>query len=238
MNLLRSIYFWVVITFSCLVALPVIILVVPFDKRGKIIGFCAAKWGRLNLFTSGVKLEISGLENIIRDKPQIFMSNHQSIYDIIALTTLPLHLRWLAKKELFQVPVLGWLMLLVGCVSIDRLNPHSTVQSINSARAKLQRGDSVMIFPEGTRSYDGMLQPFMKGGFILALRTKIPIVPITIIDTYKIMQRGTRIVHPGNIKVIIDKPIETFNMGLKDRSDLMDKVRGVITKNLLENCSD
>lgn len=207
----------------------------PFYRGGRVVQFCANIWGRLNLLTSGVKLQISGLENIIKDKPQIFMSNHQSIYDIFALITLPLYFMWIAKKELFRVPILGWAMALAGCVSIGKFNPRNTLGGMDYVHTKTQRGASIIIFPEGTRSYDGMLQSFKKGGFTLAMRAKIPIVPITLIGTGKVMQRGTRKVHPGNIKIIIDKPIETFNLGLKDRENLIYRVQEIIGKNLSEN---
>ncbi|MEW6616238.1 MAG: lysophospholipid acyltransferase family protein [Thermodesulfobacteriota bacterium] len=230
--MLRTVYFWTVITLSTIIALFVIALSLPFDKEGRAIRFYANIWGRLNLYTSGVKLQVSGLENIIKDKPQIFMANHQSIYDILALITLPLHFTWIAKKELFRIPFLGWAMVLAGCVSIDKFNPRNTLGGMDYVHAKIQKGASIMIFPEGTRSYDGMLQPFKKGGFTLAMRAKIPIVPITLTGTGKVMQRGTRKVRPGNIKIIIDKPIETLNLGLKDRGNLIYRVHEVISRNL------
>ena len=233
--MLRTVYFWTVITLSTIIVFLLIALSLPFDKGGRLIKFYAKIWGRLNLLTSGVKLQIRGLENIIKDKSQIFMSNHQSIYDIFALITLPLHFIWIAKKELFRVPVLGWAMALAGCLSIDRFNPRNTLGGMDYVHTKIQKGASIIIFPEGTRSYDGMLQPFKKGGFTLAMRAKIPIVPITLIGTGKVMQKGTRKVHPGNIKIIIDKPIETFNLGLKDRENLIYRVQGIIGKNLSGN---
>ncbi|MFA4910711.1 MAG: lysophospholipid acyltransferase family protein [Desulfobacteria bacterium] len=233
--MLRTVYFWIVITLSTIIALLVFAFSHPFDRRGRVIKFYANIWGRLNLYTGAVRLNISGLENIIKDKPQIFMANHQSIYDILALITLPLHFTWIAKKELFRIPLLGWAMALAGCVSIDRFNPRKTQGGMNYVQAKIQKGTSIIIFPEGTRSYDGTLQPFKKGGFTLAIRAKIPIVPITLIGTGKVMQRGTRKVHPGNIKIIIDKPIETLNLGLKDRENLIYRVQEIIDNNLSEN---
>ncbi|OIP35517.1 MAG: hypothetical protein AUK23_00425 [Deltaproteobacteria bacterium CG2_30_43_15] len=233
--MLRTVYFWTVITLSTIIALLLFALSFPFDKGGRVVKFYANIWGRLNLYASGVRLKITGLENIIKDKPQIFMANHQSIYDIFALITLHLHFVWIAKKELFRIPLLGWAMALAGCVSIDRFNPHSPLGGMDYIHAKIQKGASIIIFPEGTRSYDGTLQPFKKGGFTLAMRAKIPIVPITLIGTGKVMKRGTRKVHPGNIKIIIDKPIETLNLGLKDRENLIYRVQEIIGKNLSEN---
>jgi len=215
-----------------------VVLSLPFNKGGRVIRFYANIWGRLNLFTSGVKLEIRGLDNIIKDKPQILMSNHQGIYDIFALSTMPLSFRWLAKKELFRIPIFGWLMFVAGCVSIDRSDFRRAMNSMNTAQTRIKNGASIMIFPEGTRSFDGTLLPFKKGGFVMALKTKTPIVPITITDSIMVMRRGTMKVSPGNIKIIIDKPIETLNLGYKDRDDLIKRVREVINRNLSENTED
>ncbi|MFH1624216.1 MAG: lysophospholipid acyltransferase family protein [Pseudomonadota bacterium] len=230
--MLRSIYFWMVLIFSTVMAFAVAVLVLPFNRGGKAIHLIGRIWGRLNLATSGVKLETRGLENIIKERPQVLMSNHQSIYDIFALSTLPLPVRWIAKKELFRIPALGWLMLMAGCVSIDRSSLRKALIGMDSAQAKINNGASILIFPEGTRSYDGVLQPFKKGGFVLALKTKAPIVPITIIGSAKIMQRGTKKVHPGNIEMIIDEPIEPLNSEVKDKEGLIRRVREVISKNL------
>ena len=232
----RTIYVVTVVTLSTIVALPVVLLCLPFNRGRQIIQLYATMWGRLSLFASGVRLKTKGLENINTCRSQILMSNHQSIYDIFALiSAIPLPFKWLAKKELFRIPVLGWLMALVGHVSIDRLNPKNATASISAAQTKIQNGASILIFPEGTRSYDGKLQAFKKGGFLLALKTKAPIVPISIIGSNEVMKRDDMRVYPGEIKLIIDKPIETLHLRVKDRKYLMQKVQDVISKNLLEN---
>jgi len=230
--LLRSVFFWTAIFSFTVAMLPMVVLSLPFNKEGRVIRFYANIWGKLNLFTSGVNLEVKGLENIIRNKPQVFVSNHQSIYDIFALCTLPVYFRWIAKKELFRVPVFGWLMMMAGCVSIDRSDFHKALSGMDIAANKAKSGASIMIFPEGTRSQNGILLPFKKGGFILALKAKIPILPITIIGSSSIMQKGSMRVNPGHIKIIIDRPVETINLGFEDRDSLVRRVREIISRNL------
>jgi len=233
--LLRSVYFWTVIITSTIIAFPIVILSLPFNRKGRIIQFYANLWGRLGLLTSGVKLQINGMENIRKDKPHIFMSNHQSIYDTLSLITLPVPIIWIAKRELFKIPILGWLMILGGCVSIDRFNPRSALTGMNSVQNKIKNGASVVIFPEGTRSYDGTVQSFKRGGFVIAVRTGTPIVPTTIIGSDKVMRRGTKKVNPGRIKIIIDKPIETAGLELKDENNLVQRVHEIISNRLSEN---
>ncbi|MDY6853345.1 MAG: lysophospholipid acyltransferase family protein [Thermodesulfobacteriota bacterium] len=232
--MLRSIYFWSVVTVITVLYFPVVALSLPFNRGGKVIRFHVNTWGRLCLFASGVKLRITGIENIIQGRPQIFMSNHQSMHDIFALSVLPVSFKWLAKKELFKVPILGCLMYMVGSVRVDRYNPQKAKKGIDAAQSKIQSGTSIMIFPEGTRSYDGRLQPFKKGGFLLALKKKIPLVPITIKGSNKIMKKGTMKVHPGDIDIIINEPIETENLRVKDRKDLVQKVYDIMSRNLGE----
>lgn len=233
--MLRSIYFWIVITVSSILYLPVVALSLPFNKRGRLIRFHVNTWGRVCLFASGVKLRVTGMENIIQDRPQILMSNHQSMHDIFALCTLPLSYKWLAKKELFKVPIFGCLLYMIGCVSVDRLNPQKAKKGMDAAQTKIKSGASIMIFPEGTRSYDGKLQPFKKGGFLLALKKKIPIVPITIRGSNEIMKKGAMKVHPGDIDIIIGEPIETIDLRVRDRRNLVQKVHDVISRNLGED---
>ena len=234
-DLLRSIYFWTIITVSTILYLPVVALSLPFNKRGRVIRFHINTWGRLCLFASGVKLRVTGMENIAEDRPLILMSNHQSMHDIFALSVLPVSFKWLAKKELFKVPILGCLMYMIGGVSVDRFNPQKAKKGMDAAQAKIQGGDSIMIFPEGTRSYDGRLQPFKKGGFLLALKKKIPIIPITIKGSSEIMKKGTMKVRPGDIDIIIDEPIHTDDLRVRDRKDLTRKVYDIISRNLGED---
>jgi 1-acyl-sn-glycerol-3-phosphate acyltransferase len=160
------------------------------------------------------------------------MSNHQGIYDIFALLGhLPYQFKWLAKKELFSVPFLGWTMAAVGYISIDRGGTRDTVEAMNQAAQKIRDGMSVVIFPEGSRSPDGLIQPFKKGGFTLAIKSKVPIVPVAISGSRAIMPKDKLTAISGEIRILVGRPIETENSALKDREVLMKKVRETISKN-------
>jgi 1-acyl-sn-glycerol-3-phosphate acyltransferase len=154
------------------------------------------------------------------------MCNHQSNYDIpVLLGELPVQFRWLAKAELFKVPIFGRGMRGAGYISIDRFDRSSAFQSLDKAAATIKQGTSVMIFPEGTRSVDGKLLPFKKGGFVLAVDAGVPIVPLVISGTHDIMPKGRLLVRRQSVHVQIQPPIETSAYTRDNKDDLMARVR-------------
>jgi 1-acyl-sn-glycerol-3-phosphate acyltransferase len=209
-------------------------LTVPFDRRGRMVHLLYARpWGWLILKIAGAKMEVIGLEHIDPKKTYIYMCNHLGSFDIFALLAcLPGQFRWLAKSELFRIPMLGWGMRAAGYISLDRSKRRSTYESMEIAAKKIREETSVVIFPEGARSFDGAMQPFMNGGFNLAIRAGVPIVPITIHGTWEIMPRTTKRVKKGNIRVVIDRPIETKGCTMKDRRRLMAETERRIRVNL------
>ena len=161
-----------------------------FSKTGNFSHKAAIWWAKSILFVSDVKVRIQGTSNIDPNRSYIFMANHQSNFDILALFAgLPIQFRWLAKAELFKIPIFAHGMRGCGYISIDRSNRESAFKSIREAADKIKNGASVMIFPEGTRSLDGKLLPFKKGGFVLALDSGVPIVPMVITGSFAIMPK-------------------------------------------------
>ena len=230
--MIRTIFVWTCIVFSLLVLGSLVILTSPFDRKGNIIHRYGRLWGKAAVFANRVKVSLRGLDNVRGKGPYIFMSNHQGYYDIFALLGyLPFQFGWLAKKELFSIPFFGWVMAAAGYIKIDREGTRETVEAMNRAADKIREGRSVVIFPEGSRSPNGCIQPFKKGGFTLAIKAKVPIVPITITGSYGIMAKGQSSPKPGEIRIEIGQPIETANCTLKDRTLLMEKVSDAISKN-------
>ena len=157
------------------------------------------------------------------------MANHQSNFDIpVLLGYLPVQFRWLAKAELFKIPVFGRAMLGAGYVKIDRFNQESAFESINEAARKMKDGVSVMIFPEGTRSKDGSVRPFKKGGFVMAVDSGVPIVPVVIRGTWPIMAKSSLRINRGEVEMVLAKPIDTTGYSRETKKDLMERVRTVI----------
>jgi 1-acyl-sn-glycerol-3-phosphate acyltransferase len=210
----------------------VIFITYPFDRRGKVIHHYGRLWGKIALLVNRVKVRVEGIEHLKGEGPYIFMSNHQGTYDIFALLGhLPFQFRWLAKKELFSIPFFGWVMAAAGYISIDREGTRKTVEAMNEAARKIREGMSLLIFPEGSRSPDGSIQPFKKGGFTLAIKSKVPIIPISISGSREVMPKEKFTSASGEIRIRIDHPIEIQNYSLKDRKSLMEKVSKTISKN-------
>ncbi len=228
----RTIFVWSCIVIATL-ALGVIALVsYLIDRKGRIGHYCARLWGRIALLANGVKVKVEGLDNVKGTGPFIFMSNHQGSYDIFALLGhLPFHFKWLAKKELFSIPFFGWTMSAAGYISLDRQGTRETVEAMNQAAQRIRDGMSVIIFPEGSRSPDGTIQPFKKGGFTLAMKSKAPIIPISLAGSREIMPKDRLTASAGEIRIKIGEPIDTASYSLKERNLLMEKVRETISGN-------
>jgi 1-acyl-sn-glycerol-3-phosphate acyltransferase len=189
----------------------------------------AALWAKSILFASRIKVTVNGLSNIDPSRSYIYMCNHQSNFDIpVLLGCLPVQFRWLAKAELFKIPIFGRGMRSAGYISIDRFNRESAFQSISEAAQKIRGGVSVMIFPEGTRSKDGKIRPFKKGGFVLAVDAGVPIIPIILHGTRSIMPKGQLRVYPGNVLIDIKKPVETSGYTRNNKDDLLERIRNII----------
>jgi 1-acyl-sn-glycerol-3-phosphate acyltransferase len=144
-----------------------------FDARGRVQHGCARLWAKMILWTSRVRVHVTGLENIRSDVPYVLCLNHQSHMDIpIVLAALPFQFRFTPKKQLFRYPFLGWHLRRSGHVPIDRENPRAAVKSLREAAESLRIGSPVVIFPEGGTSIDGSIKPFKGGGFMLATKSK------------------------------------------------------------------
>jgi 1-acyl-sn-glycerol-3-phosphate acyltransferase len=217
-----------------------IIIAGLFDKEKYYTGKLIKIWARWVVWSTGIQYEIDGLDNLNLDKQYIFMSNHESALDIVlGLAAIPFNIVFLAKKELFRVPIFGWAMNSAGMIKIDRQNPEIARKSVSEAvETLIQSSFSTLIYPEGTRSNGEELLPFKKGGFILAIRTQLPVVPITILGAGNVLPKGTLAIKRSHIKIIIDAPIETRGMELKNKEILVQDCRNIIHQNLIKSNHD
>ncbi|MCH8304014.1 MAG: 1-acyl-sn-glycerol-3-phosphate acyltransferase [Candidatus Marinimicrobia bacterium] len=211
-------------------------IIMLFDRQGKSVQFIMSKWAWFLLKLAGVKIEVNGLENITQGESYIFISNHASLLDIPTVCLgLPFQLRFLAKKELFKIPLFGPALLSAGHIKIDRGNLESAVKSLKEAAIVLKkRGYSALVFAEGTRSLNGEVGRFKKGGVILALSMGIPIVPVSISGSASLAAKGVYMVKSGKIKMTIGKPISTEGKDISARHQLVSVVRDEVIKNLVE----
>jgi 1-acyl-sn-glycerol-3-phosphate acyltransferase len=194
--------------------------------KGKVFRWVSKIFSRIALFVLGVTVECRGLENIDARKPYVFMSNHASHADSPALAAvIPHPLHWVFKKELSRIPVFGWVLLACGQIMVDRSAPEKSKAALQEALSGLSGNNSVMIYPEGTRSRDGNLQPLKKGGFWMAVQAGLPIVPVRVSGTRHIVAADSLRIRPGNVLVELFPPIPTAGKAMADLPDLMRRVR-------------
>lgn len=190
-------------------------------------------WCWLNLALSGVSASMSGEEHIDEDQPYIVMANHQSHYDVFALMgLLPLQIRWIIKMELRKIPLFGFACERVGYIFIDRGDHAKARESLKTAGERIRGGASVIFFPEGTRSAEGKLQTFKKGGFVIALEAQVPILPVTVVGGKEVLPKGSLRILPGEMKVIVHKPIPVDGYTYETKEQLMERVREAIAEDL------
>lgn len=202
-----------------------------FDRRGHFAHRCARAWSFLILKTTGVRVRVEGLERIRPGTTYVFVSNHQSIYDIpVLFASLPYQLRIIAKKSLARFPVLGWHLRRGGHLFVDRRNPDPSY-ILTRWRSLVKDGLSLIIFAEGTRSADGTVARFKAGSFLLALQAGLPIVPVAVVGTRHVMRKGRLRTEPGSVELIVHDPIYPPAISaptVRDAKRLADQVRAVV----------
>jgi len=189
----------------------------------------ARRWARLQFRASGSSCSITGLENIPENRAVLFVSNHQSNFDIaVFLSLIPGDKGYIAKSELKMVPILRQWMEKIQCLFIDRKDMKKSVQVILDGIKLLKAGYSMVVFPEGTRSKGGPLGEFKAGSFKLAVKSGVPIVPVTINGSYKIMEANGNRIKPGHINITIHEPIEVVGLNKDELSGLPERVKALI----------
>ncbi|AKJ03135.1 1-acyl-sn-glycerol-3-phosphate acyltransferase [Archangium gephyra] len=192
-------------------------------------------WSPILIATGGAKVVVTGQENVDPNRPTIYVSNHQSTLDIpIHFVTVPVNFRYVAKHQLKYVPLIGWYLWFAGHIFVNRGRREKAIASLDAAAQKIRGGTSVFLYPEGTRSDDGSVLPFKKGPFALALKSRVPVVPITIEGSGSVMPKNSWNIKPGPVYVKIGKPIDTTGFDEDDREGLARAVRNVIIQQSLE----
>ncbi len=222
----RSIVTYILVSLYVLIVGPIgIAVVLLFRAKGLLYEFGHAGVA-LALGSAGIRYRVIGREQIPRDRPVVFCSNHESNVDpLVLFQALHRRLHILYKAELSKLPILGPLLQLGGFVPVPRENRDEAFKAIERAAASIRGGNSFLIFPEGTRSRTDQLLPFKKGGFIMALHAKAPIVPVAVHGGRAAMQKGSWIVRPVNVSVRIGEPVETADLTDDDRDRLIAIVR-------------
>jgi len=206
------------------------------DRSGRLQHNFARLWSWLILRTSSAPLTVQGLDRIDLTQPAIYAANHSSALDIPVLYVgLPFQFRILAKIELFRLPFLGWHLKRSGQISIDRTDARASLRSLSIGSQTVKQGMSLVVFPEGGRSADGHLQPFLGGTFYIAIKAQVPIVPMAIVGTYDALPMNTYVIRPTPFRLIVGDPIPTTGLTPRDMEALSQRVHKAMSDILYAN---
>jgi 1-acyl-sn-glycerol-3-phosphate acyltransferase len=201
-----------------------------FDRDGRIQHGFARFWSRMILGTLGAKVKVEGLEKIDTSRARIYAVNHLSALDIpILYRCLPFQFRILAKKELFRYPFMGWHLRRSGQIPVDQENIRSSIHSVGRAVKSLRANMPIVIFPEGGRSEDGQLQPFMSGAFYLAIKAQVEVVPMAIVGTYEMLPINSFHIRPRPLRLVVGNPISSSGMNIRNMDPLAQATREAIS---------
>ncbi len=217
------------ITMACLE-----IVMLPINHReGRLFHALARFWARAVLFVCGVRVHVTGLENLDRSRNYVYVSNHASMFDIPAIIAgIPDQIRIVYKKELEVIPFFGWGLKWGNYIGIDRGRGVKAMKSLEEAVLKIREGASVLLYAEGTRTMDGKLQPFKRGAFNLAVRAGVPVVPLTVNGSFRLLPKHSIQVRAGKVELVLERPIAvTGNDGKEAELQLMERVHRAIARN-------
>ncbi|MCB1056685.1 MAG: 1-acyl-sn-glycerol-3-phosphate acyltransferase [Acidobacteria bacterium] len=219
---------WLNLALATLVCATGAILTSWVPPRGAGVTFFARLWSRWWLAASGVRVRRTPPPRL---PGGIYLANHASWYDIPSLiVSIPGNIRFLAKRTLFQIPIFGWALRAGGFIPVDRQDKSRAKESFQAGIDELRRGGSLVLFPEGTRSRDGRVHTFQRGGFLLALKSGLPIVPVGVEGTYRVLPRTTLRVRPRPVTVHFGAAVDPADYGLRGRRRLISEVRAEVAR--------
>jgi len=235
-TLLRTLWVWLFGGVATMALSSLVLVGALFRANEKLYEWIARTWGRVVIWASGVHVEVQGRENLLMDRPQIVASNHQSWFDVFAIAgSLPKKFRFVAKEELGRIPIFGQAWNTAGHISVNRSDRVQAIRTLEHYGDLIRKDNStIVIFPEGTRSWDGKLLPFKKGAFMLALHTHVDIVPTAVIGSRSVLKKGDWRIGKGRIIVRFGQPIPTVGYNEQNRDELIGLVRSQIEKMLEE----
>jgi 1-acyl-sn-glycerol-3-phosphate acyltransferase len=202
-------------------------------KTGRTQHRIARVWARTCVFISGARLKVAGGENLRKCAVAVYASNHTSYMDTpVIFSVLPFQFRILAKKELWSLPFIGWYLNRSGQIPIETGNPRAALSSLSAGVKALRAGMSLFVFPEGSRTADGEMKTFLAGAAYLAIRAKVPVVPIALSGVYDLLPIHTRHFYPCALTLMAGEPIETTGMTPRQTEELTERLRGAIASML------
>jgi 1-acyl-sn-glycerol-3-phosphate acyltransferase len=206
------------------------------DRSGRLYHVMFQQWSKATLWLLRIRVRMRGAENLDPGRNYVFLPNHSSYLDIPVLAaTMPQPIRLIFKQELTKVPIWGWALLISPHIRIKRTDARDAMASIERAAREIHDGASVVIFPEGTRTATGQPGEFKRGGFLLATKSGVPLVPVAIQGTYALLSRHERKVRPGSVELVIGKPIPNpGNLNRESERALQAEIRSQLVSMLAE----
>lgn len=228
----RTVLTWVVGVIATIIGAISALVLVLINPASPKIENVIRWWSRAWLWASGTHVTVEGSDNIDPDQSYVVVANHLSTLDImVCFVAVPLPIRYLAKKELFRIPLLAQAMRAVGIIEVDRAARAAIHTSVNrQAKELIENKRSLIIYPEGTRPRDGVMKPFKKGAFTMAIASQLPVLPLSIHGTYEAAAPGKPWFHGGPVTAIVDPPILSEGMTGADADELRDRLREIIAK--------
>jgi len=230
--LIRPFYLISIIVDTIVLAL-IIIIISPLDKNGNFVHYIGKLWSLLNIYLSGTRIYIRGKEKIEKTQNYIVMSNHQSLFDVwVLIAKIPLQLRWIIKAEIKRIPIFGYALERMGHIYIGGTGRRNMALGLADAIRRIRNGTSVAIFPEGTRSKSGRLGKFHGGGALIAIKSGVPILPVTVNGSRFVLPKATLALMPGKIEIVVGDIIDPNIFDKHGEKELMATVESAIRKNL------
>ncbi len=236
--MIRTVWVAVVSLVATLVCSPLVVLVAVFSSHSPLIDRIVRYWARSIVLAAGISLTVEGEEGIDWGRRYVLIANHHSYMDIpVLLCAVPQPVRFMAKKSLFQIPIFGWGLKAGGFIPIDRKNRGTAAQSFGLAGERIRKGNTIVVFPEGGRSRTFAMQEFKKGAFLLALKSRLPILPAAIVGTFEVLPSTRLKVVPGPVVVRLSRPVAPDEFSVRQISDLVIHTREAIDAMRSEDAS-
>jgi len=217
------------------------ILFLPVDRRrGRVFHALARFWARTVLAICRVRVHVKGVENLVQGQSYVYVANHASMFDIPAiLASVPDQIRIVYKKELEVIPFFGWGLKWGHYIGIDRGRGSKAMESLDEAIGKIRSGQSLLLYAEGTRTLDGKLQPFKRGAFNIAVRSGVPVIPLTVNGSFRIMPKHSIVIRQGEVEIVLEKPIVINGQsGREAERQLMEQVHAAIESNYVDQSTE
>jgi 1-acyl-sn-glycerol-3-phosphate acyltransferase len=217
---------------NSMVYATLVLVTLIFTRSSRVFHALCRSWAKVSLALCGVTTSVRGTEHLQPGQGYVYVSNHASLFDIPAvIAAIPDQIRIVYKKELHWIPLFGWGLKFGSYIAIDRGRSVKAQKSLEKAIRKIRNGESVLLYAEGTRTLDGRLQPFKRGAFHIAVQAGVPVVPLTINGSFKILPKHSISINPGHVELILEKPIHLSGMqGKESELKLMEEVHAAIAR--------